>query len=145
MIFARAGRGPKTIPRCHAIVAYFPAGNTLFQKLKRGAQAFPKLVRRNCRQLRLGIVHVINVDAREIHIAERLRQLVLEIARRHAMRAARDIGPGSKSGSDEIIFDVSTNITRRRTVEWQITAFGADDQLFARKTTSLRFPERCAN
>src|SRR6267143_6848712 len=61
MILARVGLGAKTIPGRHTVILDLPLSNALLEKLKCSAQTLRKLFRRNRRQLRLGIVHVVDV------------------------------------------------------------------------------------
>ena len=84
-------------------------------------------------ELRLRIVDVVNVHTSEIHVSERLFQLVLQILRRHAVTAANNILKTRNARLDEGFIDVAANISRRRAVKRQITALGADDYFVARK------------
>ena len=145
VIFRRVGRSAKAIPGGHAIVSCLSLRDALLQKLEGGAKTSPELEGRNRRQLRFGIVHVVNVDTRKIQIAQRLVQLSLEITRRHAMRAGCDVGPTCDAGLDEVVLDILPHVARRRAVEREIAALGADDNFFTRKTTSAQFAERGAN
>src|SRR5262245_46074455 len=50
------------------------------------------------------------------------------------MTAANDICKRSDARFDERVVHVFAHVSRRRAVEWQVPAFGADAELFTRKT-----------
>jgi len=68
MMLARIRRHPKSIPRRDTIVHQLALPAILFETLKRTLQARVKLLLRNVRQLRLGIVNVINIHILNAHV-----------------------------------------------------------------------------
>src|SRR6266850_3939255 len=145
MILARVGLGAKTVPGRHTIVSDLSVGYALLEKLKRRAQTLPELFRRYGSQLRLRIVNVVDVDAGQVHVRQRLPELALQIPRRHAVRAAGDICEARDPGLHESLFDVLPNIARRLAVKRQVTALGANHDLVTRKSPLVEFSQGCAN
>ena len=62
-------------------------------------------------------MNVISVDTRQIHVAQRLIQLMRQIAWRHAVRSAGNVTEARDSGLHEVILDVLPHIERRPTIE----------------------------
>ena len=135
MILARVGLGAKAIPRSHAVILDLAFNYTLLQKLKRVAQTLRKLFRRNRRQLRLGIVHVVNVNTIKPQVPQRLSKLILQVPRCHAVRAAGDIGEARDTRSHKGFVDVLPHVSRRRAIKRQVAAFGTNDNFIARKSS----------
>ena len=135
MIFRRVRLSSKTIPGCHPVIPDLALDHALLQKLKRAAQTVRKFFRRNRRQLRLGIVHVVNVNTIKPQVPQRLSKLILQVPRCHAVRAAGDIGEARDTGSHKGFFDVLPHVSRRRAIKRQIAAFGANDNFIARKSS----------
>ena len=91
---------------------------------------------------------VVNVNRFEIHVAERLRELVREVARSYAVAPGDDVGKFRDARAHERLFDVSLHarLARRRPrVEGQITALRADDDLFAREALFVQTPHGLAD
>src|ERR1044072_47328 len=145
MIIARFRIDTKAIPGGCAVVSNLSLTDSFFKKSERGAQTFPKLLLRNSSQLRFGIVNIIDIDTIEIHVAKRLGQLVLEISRRHAVRAAGNLTPGGNAGFDEVLFNILAHVRRRRSVKRQVTAFRTNHEFFPRKSALMQRTEGRAN
>src|SRR6185369_2970537 len=145
VIIARFWIHTKTIPRGHSVISNLSLADNFFEECKSGAQALPKLYLRDGGQLRLGIVNVIDIDTIEVHVVERLGQLVFEIPRRHAVRATGNVAPRGDAGLDEVLFDVLAHVAWRRSVKRQVTAFRANHEFFPRKTTFPQHLEGRAN
>src|SRR5204862_207799 len=86
----------------------------------------------NAAELRLGVVHVIDVDGRETQVAEASPELVLEIARRHRVPAAHHILGLEDAGAHVGVAHVLAGIDRHAAVEGNVPALGAHDHLLAR-------------
>src|SRR5256884_9929772 len=54
------------------------------------------------------------------------------------MRSARDVRPTCYSRTDEILFDVSSHVTRRCAVKRQIPTLRADDEFFAGESALIQ-------
>src|SRR5207248_2167018 len=130
VVSARVRRRAKAVP-CRCAVELDAARRALaFKLLEGGAQALVELFARDGLKLRLRVVDVVNVHGFEIHVAERLRELVREIARRHAVATADDVGEFGDARPHERLFDVSAyaGLTcGRLRIERKITALRADD------------------
>src|SRR5438034_11734061 len=90
-------------------------------------------------------MHIVNIDAVETHVGERLTQLAFQIARRHAVRAAGDVRKTRDARFDERVFNILPDVARWLTVKGQITTFGADNQFVASKPSLAQFPQRNAD
>src|ERR1041385_8153125 len=126
-------RYSETIPRRNTVIRELARRAQLFQTIKRIEDARVKLVFGNVLQLRLGIMNVINVDALELHVSERLLELVLQVSGRHAMTAAGDIVKRRDARLHESLLDILAHVSRRSAVERQVTTFRADQELIARQ------------
>src|SRR6266576_3783781 len=133
MIFASLWRNAKSIPGSHAIHADLTRRDILLQSFKRRAQPRVKLFAPYDSKLRFGIVNVVNIDARQLHISQRLVQLIVQIGRGHAVAATHDILEARDAGFDECLLDVTSYVSRWCAVEWQISAFGTDDDFISRE------------
>src|SRR6185369_10338423 len=135
MIMAGIRRGTETIPSRYAVIGELALPPVLFESFKRELQARIKLRFRHIRQLRLGIVNVIDIHIIQTHVSQRLVELILQVRRRHAMTAANNVVPRCDARFDESLVHVLTQlggVSRRRAVEWKVTALRADDEFLAR-------------
>ncbi len=80
-------------------------------------------------------MHVVNIDAIETHVRQRLIKLAFQIARRHAMRTAGDVCKTGDARLDERVFNILPHITRGLTVKRQITTLGANHNLVASESS----------
>src|SRR5262245_61762559 len=101
----------------------------LLEAFERIQYASVKVALGNVLQLRLGIVDVIHIHAINLHVSERLLELVLQVSGRHAVTAADNIVERSDARPYERLFDILTHVARRLSVEGQITTLRADQQL----------------
>src|SRR5258708_30580497 len=132
MILASLRRNAEPIPGSHSIHSDLTLGDTLLQSFKSRAQPRVKLFAPDEAKLRFGIVNVVNIDARQPHISQRLFQLIFQIGRGHAVAPTDDIFEARDAALDECLLDVTSYVSRRRAVEWQISAFGADHDFISR-------------
>ena len=72
-------------------------------------------------------------------------QLAIEITRRHAVRAAHDVGETRDTGLDEIFFHVLPHVAWRRAVKRQVAAFRANYHFFTGKSAAVQFGQCGAN
>ena len=80
-------------------------------------------------------MNIINIDAVETHVGQRLTKLAFQIAGRHAVRAAGDIRKTGDAWFDERVFDILPHVSWRLTVKRQITTFGTNHNLVASKSS----------
>src|SRR5207237_8919564 len=94
------------------------------------------------------VVDVVNVNGFEPRVAERLRELVREVARTYAVAPGDDVGKFRDARAHERLFDVGSHarLARRRPrVEGQIAALRADDDLVAREALFVQTPHGLAD
>src|SRR5215213_4076 len=130
MMMTRIRRYTKSIPRRYTIMRELALATVLFESFKRELQASVKVLLRDVLQLRLRIVNVINIDTLHTHVSQRLLKLVLQVRRRHAV-TANDVSKRSNPRLYESLIYIVAHVLRRRAVERQVAAFGANDELFA--------------
>src|SRR6185369_10945792 len=148
MIMAGIRRGTETIPSRYAVKRELALPPVLFESFKRQLQACIKLRFRHIRQLRLGIVDVINIHILQTHVSQRLVELILQVRRSHAMTATHNIVPRSDPRFDESLVHVLTQlggVSRRCAVERKITTLRADDELLAHDAMLGEYLQRAAN
>src|SRR5258705_9938634 len=104
MIAAVSSCNSKSVPGCNSIRNQLPLRATLLERRKRRTQAPVKLCFRDLAQLRLRIVNVININAFEVQVPERLLQLMLQVTGRHAMTADDEIGQTRDARFDKGLF-----------------------------------------
>src|SRR5260370_18594741 len=93
MVVAVGRRHPKTVPRRRAVEADLPVARRRFQKLERTPDSRSELIAAECAELRLGVVHLIDVDRFETEARPALSRHLPQIARRHAMRSLVHAAP----------------------------------------------------
>src|SRR5258705_2444659 len=134
-MIATGSRGhAESVPGGHAIKLQLAFTAPLLERLKGRSQTRIEFFVGNLPKLRLGIVDVVNIHTSEIHVFERLFQLVVQVRGRHAVTAANYIFKTRNARLDEGFLNVTANVSRWRAVKRQITALGADDYLVARES-----------
>src|SRR5262249_29196027 len=117
MIAAGVRLFAKADPTRNPVILQAAQAHSLLEKLKSRAYSPPELILRYGCPLRLRIVNIINIDAVESQIAERLLQLVLQVLRRYTVDAAGDVTPTRHSGLNELLFNIAARIAWRRVVK----------------------------
>src|SRR4051812_12924040 len=90
-MIGRVGRAAEAVPRGDAVAGDASGGDLLLEQLEGRADAGPELRPRHAPELRLRVVDVVQVDARDAEVPEAPADLVGEEAGRHRVRAARDL------------------------------------------------------
>src|SRR6476660_5625824 len=132
MILPRLTSNTKAIPGSDTICSELSLFAVFFETYKRRRDSVIKLVRGNVPQLRFRIVNVVDVDCLDLHIAERLVELVLKIARCHTVATADEIIKRCNTGFDECLLKIIPDVASRHSIERDVTALGADNQLTTR-------------
>src|SRR5439155_1010888 len=132
-VLARVGPGPEAVPGGDAVLSDAARRDLPLEHLEGGADAGQELLAGNAAELRLGVVHVIDVDGREAQVAEASPELVLEIARRHRVPAAHHVLGLEDAGAHVGVAHVLAGIDRHAAVEGDVPALGAHDHLLARE------------
>ena len=132
-VVARRRRLAVAVPRRRAIATDAPGGHCLFKKREGGADARIEFGARHGLQLRLRVVNVINVDAVEAEVLKAARQLIVQIARSHAVAAADDLVSRRSALFDDVFDDPRPRVARRLVAEWDEAAFRGDDHFVARR------------
>src|ERR1043165_1856579 len=127
---ARVRPNAKAVPGRHAVHPDLAVADVALKTLEGCAQSLLKRFARNRRQLRFGVVYVIDINRSNPHVVKRLVNLALQIAWSHAM-SADDLREVGDARTHEGLFDVTAFVQRRFVIERQVTAFRADDDLVA--------------
>ena len=91
VVAARARRDAEAVPRRHAVEPESAPGALALQLLEGRAQTPLELLARDRLELRLRVVDVVHVHGLKAEVAERLRELVREVVRRHAVAPRHDV------------------------------------------------------
>src|ERR1051325_606412 len=128
MILARLVAHPKAIPGCEAVPLQFAVCPILFKTVKGHSQTIIEFRFTDVAKLRFRVVNVIDVNTIDVHIPQRLFELILKISRCHAVHTTNKILPGGDTGLYKGRFDIITNIARLSAIEWKISALSANQE-----------------
>ena len=83
----RFGRDPESVPRCAPVTPDDPSGDLVLERHKRIAYDGQKPGPRQCIQLLLGIVEIVDVDDGETEILSAALDLIVKVAWRETVAA----------------------------------------------------------
>src|SRR5206468_7585022 len=127
------GPGAEAVPGGDAEASDAAGRHLSLEHLEGGADTGQEVLAGNAAELRLGVVHVVDVDAGEAQVAEAPPELVLEVARRHRVPATHHVLGLEDAGPHVGVAHVLTGIDRHAAVEGDVAALGAHDELLARE------------
>src|SRR5882762_5503442 len=137
----RARSLPEAVPCGHSVVLDFACFHRRFQKRERLADTVQKLFLRNFRELRLGIMEVVDVHTLNTQIFQTAADLVFKKFRRHAMAARRDIFCAENSGLNVFTEKIFVGVGGHRTVRRQVAALCAYHDFVSFKTLRGKLPD----
>src|SRR6476659_3591345 len=117
-MIATGSRGhAESVPGGNTIKLQLAFASPFLERLKGRSQTRIEFFIGNLAKLRLGIVDVVNIHTSEIHVSERLFQLVVQVRGCHAVTAPNYVLKTRNARLDEGFLNVTTNVSRRRTVK----------------------------
>src|SRR6185436_17885517 len=128
---ARRVRNAEGVPGRQSVVTNLAIRNRTFQVFKSHTEPSDKLVAVNVRELGFRVVDVKNIDGIDTEIFQASVNLILQIPRRHAVAASRDVAWIDDAGADQIVLNVMPWIFRHGTIKRQISRLCGDNELIA--------------
>lgn len=148
-VSARTGLGAEPLPRRAAVGTDVSGSDAPLERLECTPDSMLKLAWRDCIQLLLGVVEIVQVDGGDAEVLAAAVDLVIEVGRGEAMPIDDQLAGRNDPGIDILPLDVRLVLGARggrRAVEGEVAPLRADDDLVARDFLRRdRFTQRGAD